>query len=122
MKIGEFLKECETTKDTVRHYEELGLLTPSKKGNLKDYSEKEALTYHVIQEMKQLGLSLKEISAIVELKSRDGCASPALIKGAQNQLMVQLEKVKEEETRLAERRMQLNSLIQELSNQMRETQ
>ena len=37
MRIGEFIKLVQTTKDTVRHYEELDLIRPDWKNGTRDY-------------------------------------------------------------------------------------
>jgi len=61
MKIGEFSEKFQITKETVRYYTDIGLLTPVKKSNYYDYNqscEKEML---LIQELKTMDFSLHEI-------------------------------------------------------------
>ncbi|PKR83705.1 hypothetical protein CWO92_18150 [Heyndrickxia camelliae] len=61
VRIGEYIKVLNTTKDTVRYYEDLELLTPKWNGNRKDYGEKEIQDYEVIMEFKSFGLSLNAV-------------------------------------------------------------
>ncbi len=42
MKIGEFVTLLQTTKDTVRHYEELNLITPKWNKIIRNLGEKES--------------------------------------------------------------------------------
>lgn len=63
MKRGEFAKFCNTTKETLRHYEKLELLSPitfSETG-YGIYSPLQALDFYLITALRDAGCSLKEI-------------------------------------------------------------
>lgn len=79
MKIGKFINKVQTTKDTVRHYEKVGLLKPVWDNTHRIYGEKEINDFHAIKEMQALDMSLKEIQVIFEVKQSNGCGSTELL-------------------------------------------
>ncbi|MEO4054999.1 MerR family transcriptional regulator [Solibacillus sp. CAU 1738] len=79
MKIGNFIEKAHTTRDTVRHYEELGLLRPAWINNLRDYTAKDLADFQAIKEMQGLGLALKDIQVIFQVKRDNGCNSVELL-------------------------------------------
>ena len=69
IKIGAFSKLCRVTVKTLRHYEELGLLIPAEIDEWTGYRYYEVSQFQrmgLILHLKRLGLSLNEISEIVE--------------------------------------------------------
>ena len=69
IKIGAFSKLCRVTVKTLRHYEELGLLVPAEIDEWTGYRYYEVSQFQrmgLIVHLKRLGLSLNEISEIVE--------------------------------------------------------
>lgn len=79
MKIGEFIESVQSTKDTVRHYEDIGLLQPAWENKRRIYGEIEINDFHAIKEMQALNMSLKEIQVIFEIKKSNGCGSSELL-------------------------------------------
>lgn len=68
-KIGEFSKLCRVTVKTLRHYEELGLLTPAEVDEwtgYRYYTLDQTQKLNRILHLKRLGLSLEEICDIFE--------------------------------------------------------
>lgn len=65
MRIGEFAKKHEITIDTIRHYMDLQLLLPDKKGGHYFFGEKEEKDLKEILELKKLKFTLSEIRRIV---------------------------------------------------------
>jgi len=61
MKIGEFSEKFHITKETVRYYTDIGLLTPVKMGNYYDYNPSCEKEMRLIQELKTMDFSLHEI-------------------------------------------------------------
>ncbi|WP_400243253.1 MerR family transcriptional regulator [Niallia sp. JL1B1071] len=116
MKIGEFVTLLNTTKDTVRHYEELNLLTPSWQNNKKEYSEKEILDFQVVKELKEYGFTLKDIQLIFSLKQALGCGDKQLIGQVYQVLTSQLDKLLQEEEELRERRLILENEVKKLKD------
>lgn len=68
-RIDEVARRINTTKRTLRYYEELGLLEPAQRseGNYRLYSESDIHTLeHIIAMRDLLGMGLKEIRAMVD--------------------------------------------------------
>ncbi|WP_421658510.1 MerR family transcriptional regulator [Leptothermofonsia sp. ETS-13] len=73
MRIGEFARLAGVTPRTIRYYESLGLLGPSKRegAGFRYYSGVELARLQKINALKELGLSLDEISTVVPLYFED---------------------------------------------------
>ncbi|WP_312092690.1 MerR family transcriptional regulator [Niallia sp.] len=114
MKIGEFVTLLNTTKDTVRYYEELNLLKPNWRNNKKEYSDKEILDFQVVKELKEYGFSLKDIQLIFSLKQALDCGDKQLIGQVYQVLTSQLDKLLQEEKEIKERRLILENEVKKL--------
>lgn len=58
----EFARLCGTTKDTLFHYEDVGLLQPRRKDNgYRQYTADDFFVFNIIQVLQQTGSSLEEI-------------------------------------------------------------
>lgn len=68
MRIGEFSKKNNITIETVRHYIDLGILIPYKKGGQYDFDESNQNDLDKILELKSLGFTLNEIKSILTYK------------------------------------------------------
>lgn len=68
LSISEFAKLCGTTKDALRHYYEIGLLSPAKnpENGYKYYSPSQVASYYYIQSLKATGISLAEIRELMQ--------------------------------------------------------
>ncbi len=71
LSIGQFAKLCETTTDTLIHYEEIGLLRPSRitHTNRRLYDIGLYHTFHVIHTLSESGHSLSNIQALLLAES-----------------------------------------------------
>ncbi len=71
MLIGQFAKLSGMSKDGIRHYEELGIVSsvPRKAGSrwYRDYDESELDRIEKARQAQQLGLPLKEIAPLLQL-------------------------------------------------------
>ncbi|MDO4851567.1 MAG: MerR family transcriptional regulator [Actinomycetota bacterium] len=67
MRSGEFAKVCETTKETLRHYERVGLLLPScvMDNGYKLYSSSQIVDFMVIASLKAAGCALGDVKDII---------------------------------------------------------
>ncbi|WP_409226822.1 MerR family transcriptional regulator [Gudongella sp. SC589] len=65
MKIGEFAARNKTTIDTIRHYMDLSLLTPEKKGSYYVFNEDCQKDYNTVLSLKHIGFSLVEIQTLM---------------------------------------------------------
>ena len=82
MLISEFVRETGLSKDTVRFYVRLGLLTPETNGKggrnpYQVFTPEHVRVAGLIRLAQSLGMSLKEIAAINEEYTREGGLSPA---------------------------------------------
>lgn len=72
LKIGEISKLCHVTNRTLRHYEEIGLLTPSVIDDFtgyRYYGTKDVLKLYYILQFKELGFKLKDIDELFDNES-----------------------------------------------------
>ncbi|WP_109620158.1 MerR family transcriptional regulator [Sediminitomix flava] len=70
MKIGELAKVTGLTRDTIRLYENMGMLVgvtrPNAYNNYKDYPTENLDRIHLIIRLKNLGLKLKECKSVIQ--------------------------------------------------------
>jgi DNA-binding transcriptional MerR regulator len=65
--IGDLAEEYGVTLRTLRHYEELGLLAPERRGTTRVYHQRDRIRLELILRGKRLGFSLDEIRVIVNM-------------------------------------------------------
>jgi DNA-binding transcriptional MerR regulator len=118
VRIGQFIEKVNTTKDTVRHYEELNLIAPQWMLSRKDYTETDIQNFYAIQEMKALGMTLSDIQLIFELKKNLGCSTPELLTAAQHKFAEHLSHLEMEENKLRNRRLRMEEILNEIKNVM----
>jgi MerR family copper efflux transcriptional regulator len=73
MQIGEIAERSGLSLRTLRHYDEIGLLTPSARsdGGFRLYTEDDLERLLVIRRMKPLGYSLDDMQAVMQLLLSD---------------------------------------------------
>ncbi|WP_445399254.1 MerR family transcriptional regulator [Zobellella sp. An-6] len=76
--ISELADEFDITPRTLRHYEELGLLSPRRKGNSRIYSHKDRIRLALTLRGKRLGFSLAEMRELFELYDAEHSSRPQL--------------------------------------------
>ncbi|MDR1692039.1 MAG: MerR family transcriptional regulator [Oscillospiraceae bacterium] len=71
LSVGEFARLTRTTRDTLHHYDSIGLLSPADRGENKYryYSVRQLAAVNVIRIMQELGMSLAEIKALMERRT-----------------------------------------------------
>ncbi|WP_299013114.1 MerR family DNA-binding transcriptional regulator [uncultured Photobacterium sp.] len=70
-KISELAKEFDITTRSIRFYEDVGLLHPSRKGSTRIYQHRDKVRLKLILRGKRLGFSLAEIRELFELYDTD---------------------------------------------------
>ncbi|MER7796582.1 MerR family transcriptional regulator [Microbacterium sp. NPDC096154] len=69
MRIGEVAERSEVSLRTLRHYDEIGLLTPSGRsdGGYRLYTERDLERLLLIRRMKPLGYSLEQMADLLRI-------------------------------------------------------
>jgi DNA-binding transcriptional MerR regulator len=65
--ISQLSKEFDVTTRTIRHYEELDLLSPARRGQTRVYSAADRIRLKLILRGKRLGLSLDDSRDIIDM-------------------------------------------------------
>ena len=104
--IREIADEFEVTHRTVRHYEDLGLITPERRGTVRIYHRRDRTRLALILRGKRLGFPLEEIRTIIDLYDRP--------RGKASQLEYVLSQVDERRVDLEQRRRDLDDALKEL--------
>jgi len=112
MRIGEIAQKAGLTPRTIRYYESLGLLHPSERegSGFRYYTENELTRLQKIDCLKALGLTLEEISSVIELYFEDSTG----IRGKQKLLKIlhkHLQDTDEKIEALAQFRLELEANI-----------
>ena len=67
--VGEAAKIVHTTSETLRHYDRIGLVKPSKKDewtNYRYYTEQDIVRLNTVRALQQMDLPLQEIKRVLE--------------------------------------------------------
>jgi DNA-binding transcriptional MerR regulator len=112
MRIGELADKAGVTPRTIRYYESLGLLGPSERQGkgFRYYTEVELARLRKIDALKALGLTLEEISSIIDLFFEE----PTMVRGKQKLLEIlqaHLQETDEKIENLAQFRSELQANI-----------
>lgn len=105
--IAEVAEEFGVTHRTVRHYEDLGLITPERRGTTRVYHRRDRTRLGLILRGRRLGFPLEEIRTIIDLYDAP--------RGKRDQLEYVLGQIDERRTDLEQRRRDLESAIAELA-------
>ena len=104
--IAQIADEFGVTHRTVRHYEDLGLLSPERRGLNRVYHRRDRTRLNLILRGKRLGFPLEEIRTIIDLYDAP--------RGRASQLEYVLSQVDERRVDLERRRRDLDDALKEL--------
>jgi DNA-binding transcriptional MerR regulator len=104
--IAQIADEFGITHRTVRHYEDLGLLSPERRGLNRVYHRRDRTRLNLILRGKRLGFPLEEIRTIIDLYDAP--------RGRASQLEYVLSQVDERRVDLEQRRRDLDDALKEL--------
>ena len=105
--ITDLCKEFEITTRTVRHYEEIGLISPSRRGQTRVYSPADRTRLRLILRGKRLGLSLEDSRQII------GMYEPG--KTNIEQLNSLIGAIRQQRTKLEQQLDDINNLLKDLN-------
>ena len=104
--IRELAQEFGITARTMRHYEQIGLLTPQRRGQSRIYSAADRTRLKLILRGKRLGLSLEESRDIISMYDPEH--------GNEQQLLRLVERIREQRAAMQARLVDLQAMMAEL--------
>jgi DNA-binding transcriptional MerR regulator len=104
--IAEVAEEFAITHRTVRHYEELNLISPERRGTARIYHRRERTRLNLITRGKRLGFPLEEIRTIIDLYDEPT--------GQASQLRYVLDQIHDRRGHLERRRRDIEDALNEL--------
>jgi DNA-binding transcriptional MerR regulator len=104
--IGQIAEEFAITHRTVRHYEELNLISPERRGTARIYRRRERTRLNLILRGKRLGFPLEEIRTIIDLYDEPT--------GQGSQLRYVLDQIHDRRGHLERRRRDVEDALNEL--------
>jgi DNA-binding transcriptional MerR regulator len=106
--ISELAKEFDVTTRTIRFYEEKGMITPSRKGNVRLYTSADRTTLKLILRGKRLGLTLEESGDII------GMYTPG--RNNADQLETLIAKIRDKKSQLEQQQQDLALMLIDLQD------
>ncbi|PRY60167.1 DNA-binding transcriptional MerR regulator [Knoellia remsis] len=104
--IREIADEFGITHRTVRHYEDIGLISPERRGTVRIYHRRDRTRLGLILRGKRLGFPLEEIRTIIDLYDAP--------RGRRSQLEYVLGQIDERREDLEQRRRDIEAALSEL--------
>jgi DNA-binding transcriptional MerR regulator len=104
--IADLAEEYDLTLRTIRHYEDVGLLSPERRGTARVFHNRDRVRLALILRGKRLGFSLDEISKIVNMYDEQP--------GEAGQLEYLLEQIAVRRAELEQRRRDIEETLSEL--------
>ncbi|AKU16168.1 MerR family transcriptional regulator [Luteipulveratus mongoliensis] len=112
--IAELADEFEVTHRTIRHYEELGLVTPERRGTVRIFHRRDRTRLALIVRGKRIGFPLEEIRTIIDMYDEQP--------GEAGQLTYLLDQIADRRADLERRRQDIEDSLAELSTLERRCQ
>ena len=104
--ITELAEENGVTLRTLRHYEDVGLLSPERRGTTRVFHQRDRIRLRLILRGKRLGFTLPEISTIVDMYDDQP--------GEAGQLRYLLDRIEVRRADLEQRRRDIDDTLAEL--------
>jgi len=106
--IAQVADEFGVTHRAVRHYEELGLISPERRGTVRVYRRRDRTRLNLILRGKRLGFLLEEIRTIINLYDEP--------RGQASQLRYVLNQINDRRADLERRRRDIEEALKELDD------
>src|SRR3954462_481343 len=104
--ITELAQEHDVTLRTLRHYEDIGLLSPERRGTTRVFHNRDRIRVELILRGRRLGFSLDEIATIVNMYDEQP--------GESGQLQYLLQQIDVRRAELAQRRRDIEETLVDL--------
>jgi DNA-binding transcriptional MerR regulator len=104
--IAELADEYDVTHRTIRHYEELGLLSPERRGTARVFHRRDRTRLALIVRGKRIGFPLEEIRTIIDMYDQ----TP----GEEGQLVYLLDQIAARRADLEQRRADIEQTLRDL--------
>lgn len=104
--ISELATEYDVTPRTIRHYEDKGLIEPTRDGQHRIYTDRDRVRLALVLRGRRLGFSLDEIATIVNMYDADP--------GERGQITFLLEQIANRRAELRARRRDIDQTLREL--------
>lgn len=104
--IAELAEEYHVTHRTIRHYEELGLISPERRGTARVFHRRDRTRLALILRGKRIGFPLEEIRTIIDMYDQ----TP----GEEGQLVYLLEQIAARRADLEQRRADIEQTLHDL--------
>ena len=105
-KIAELAREFGVTTRTIRHYEEQGLVSPTRQGTMRIFSARDRVRLKLALRGKRLGFSLQEINELFQLYD--------LARDERGQLEAFLDKLERRKALLEQQREDIEVMLNEV--------
>jgi DNA-binding transcriptional MerR regulator len=106
--ISDLSAEFDITPRSIRFYEDQGLLSPTRKGRQRVFSDRDHVRLMLILRGKRLGFSLAEIKEIIELYDAKS--------GGEKQLVYFLEKIRQRRNSLEQQQQDIKDTLYDLKS------
>lgn len=106
--ISDLSQELKTTTRSIRHYEDIGLITPKRQGQTRIYSSTDRTKLMLILRGKRLGFSLEESREIIDMYN------PA--EGNKEQLEKLIQCIDVQKTKLKQQKEDINKMMYDLKD------
>ena len=106
--ISDLCKDFDITTRTIRHYEDLGLLSPSRRGQSRVYTNSDRTRLRLILRGKRLGLSLEDSRQIIDMYEPG--------KTNINQLNTLIDAIRVQRTKLNQQLDDISKLLKDLND------
>lgn len=116
MRIGQFIEEMKTTKETIRYYIDEKLMTPKKVDGRYEFTEKDKKDFKSIRELREMGLSIRVIKEIK--KNKEFCGTKKQWESNLNIIESELVKIESELERLNNEKLALINAKKKLKNKL----
>ena len=106
--ISQLAEEFGVTLRTIRHYEDVGLLSPARRGTVRVFDTRQRIRLQLVLRGKRLGFSLPEIATIVNMYDEQP--------GEAGQLQYLLDQIEVRRVELEQMRRDIDQTMAELAH------